>query len=285
MTKKYIQSQLLLSKKINELMIVRILVHICCAPCFTFVHQDLSGEGHEILGYFFNPNIHPYQEFLKRLHCLQRYTSLRPVEVVFDKEYDLDKYLVGALQARYDTPAYFKKSSIQRKGDGSFQEKIEVKESLQIKLTPRNDTEGATMVINVKENITKAQDALNRSKDNGPGLAEGIHGVQDQEKMSNSDLNPRCGYCIALRLAKTVEYAAANGFDGFTTTLLLSKYQPHDYIHTIGEQLAAKHGVEFYYKDFRIGWKESIRLSKELELYRQQYCGCIFSEYERFGTK
>ena len=96
---------------------------------------------------------------------------------------------------------------------------------------------------------------------------------------------PRCRYCIGLRMARTAEYAANNGYNSFTTTLLESKYQPHEYIKLIGTKLAADCGIEFYYEDFRAGWKESIRLSKEFELYRQQYCGCIFSEYERYGPE
>ena len=85
---------------------MRILVHVCCAPCFTYPHKALIEDGHEVVGYFFNPNIHPYHEFLSRLHCLERYTALRPVEIIYDKEYDLDKYLVGALQAKYDSILY-----------------------------------------------------------------------------------------------------------------------------------------------------------------------------------
>ncbi len=66
------------------------------------------------------------------------------------------------------------------------------------------------------------------------------------------------------------------------TTLLYSKYQRHDDIKMIGEELADNHGVRFLYRDFRAGWKEGVEESKRLNMYRQQYCGCIFSERDRY---
>lgn len=90
----------------------------------------------------------------------------------------------------------------------------------------------------------------------------------------------RCPICYHLRLSRTVQYAKENDFSYFTTTLLLSPYQKLEVIRQIGEQLQAETGVSFLYKDFRPGYYESIRISKELGLYRQKYCGCIFSEEE-----
>ena len=72
------------------------------------------------------------------------------------------------------------------------------------------------------------------------------------------------------------------GFEAFTASLLYSRYQRHDEIRTLGEQIGSEYGVTFYYQDFRSGWQEGIRLSKEPGLYRQQYCGCIYSEKERY---
>jgi hypothetical protein len=81
----------------------------------------------------------------------------------------------------------------------------------------------------------------------------------------------------------TAARAAAGGrFDGFTTTLLYSRFQDHDMIKSIGESLAGKFGVPFYYRDFREGWTEGVRISREKGIYRQPYCGCIYSEKERF---
>jgi hypothetical protein len=76
--------------------------------------------------------------------------------------------------------------------------------------------------------------------------------------------------------------AVEEKYDGFTTTLLYSKYQKHDLIREIGENLSRELRIIFYYQDFRVGWPEGVRISKELGLYRQPYCGCIYSEKERF---
>ena len=120
-----------------------------------------------------------------------------------------------------------------------------------------------------------------------PGLDSPENSLDTAKNIKSKTQNSTawCRYCISLRLTRTAEMAAKNGFDAFTTTLLESKYQPHEYIRDLGERLANKYGIQFYYEDFRTGWKKSIKLSKELELYRQQYCGCIFSEYERFGPQ
>ena len=93
----------------------------------------------------------------------------------------------------------------------------------------------------------------------------------------------RCPDCYRLRLKKTAEVAAENGFAAFTTTLLISPYQKHELLRQIGEEMAGEQGVAFYYQDFRKGFREGQRLAKELELYRQKYCGCVYSEWERYG--
>jgi len=95
----------------------------------------------------------------------------------------------------------------------------------------------------------------------------------------------RCEYCYASRLQATASMAAEHGFDAFTASLLYSRYQRHDEIRKLGEQAAKKYGIQFYYEDFRSGWQEGIRLSKERGLYRQQYCGCIYSEKDRYLPK
>ena len=68
----------------------------------------------------------------------------------------------------------------------------------------------------------------------------------------------------------------------FSTTLLYSKFQKHDTIREMGESIGKKEGILFHYNDFRSGWKEGIAVSKERDMYRQSYCGCIYSEKERF---
>ncbi len=92
----------------------------------------------------------------------------------------------------------------------------------------------------------------------------------------------RCRFCYHRRLEAAARTAKKGGFDFFTSTLLYSKLQNHDLIREMGESLGRRHGVPFLYVDFRRGWKEGIVISKEEGLYRQQYCGCIYSEAERF---
>lgn len=95
----------------------------------------------------------------------------------------------------------------------------------------------------------------------------------------------RCHYCYYDRLKASALLALRGKFDYFTSTLLYSKFQKHDLIKSIGEDIGKSVGVNFYYDDFRNGWKEGIVESKALGMYRQQYCGCIYSEKERFAPK
>ena len=96
----------------------------------------------------------------------------------------------------------------------------------------------------------------------------------------------RCRFCYQDRLEKAARIAHKGKFEAFTTTLLYSKFQRHEMIREIGESLGRRYGVKFHYEDFRTGWKEGIELSKKEEMYRQQYCGCIYSEGERYlGAK
>jgi len=96
----------------------------------------------------------------------------------------------------------------------------------------------------------------------------------------------RCRICYRMRLEKTAQVAAEGGFDAFTTTLLISPHQDQALIRQIGEELAEEWGagaLEFYFENFRRGWSERGRLTHEHGLYRQQYCGCIYSEWERYN--
>lgn len=92
----------------------------------------------------------------------------------------------------------------------------------------------------------------------------------------------RCPLCYAMRLESAARQARDRGDDAFSTTLLYSKYQDHECIRKIGENMARKYQIDFYYQDFRIGWKEGIERAIEMDLYRQAYCGCIYSEQERY---
>jgi len=92
----------------------------------------------------------------------------------------------------------------------------------------------------------------------------------------------RCSYCYHDRLKTTALIAKKGNFDCFSSSLLYSKFQKHEQIHQIGESIGKAVGVPFYYHDFREGWKDGIEESKRLNMYRQQYCGCIYSEKDRF---
>ena len=92
----------------------------------------------------------------------------------------------------------------------------------------------------------------------------------------------RCEHCYRMRLDAAGAAAREQGFTLLTTSLLYSKYQKHDLIRGVAAEMSSEHGVEFYYEDFRMGWREGIVESKAMGLYRQQYCGCIYSERERY---
>jgi predicted adenine nucleotide alpha hydrolase (AANH) superfamily ATPase len=95
----------------------------------------------------------------------------------------------------------------------------------------------------------------------------------------------RCRICYRMRLAATASAARAGGFDVFSTTLLYSKYQNHDLIRETGEEVGREAGVSFLYRDWRVDWQEGVEESRRLEMYRQAYCGCIFSEEERYRPR
>ncbi len=95
----------------------------------------------------------------------------------------------------------------------------------------------------------------------------------------------RCAYCYRVRMEEAARYAKEHGFDAFTTTLLVSPFQKHEMIIQAAEAAAAKYDIPFYYEDFRVGYEEGVAISIELEMYRQPYCGCIFSERDRYTKK
>lgn len=95
----------------------------------------------------------------------------------------------------------------------------------------------------------------------------------------------RCRLCYVQRLRHTAALARRGRFDAFTTTLLYSRYQKHDLIRSLGEAAGAEAGVPFAYADWRPGWDEGVAASREMGLYRQPYCGCLYSEVERYAPR
>lgn len=117
-------------------------------------------------------------------------------------------------------------------------------------------------------------------------IFEEDYGLDEFCKNVSNALNTRCvNYCYPVRLRKTFEYAKQNGFDSVSTTLLYSIYQKHDFIKAYCEKLAKEYGIEFLYRDFRDGFWVGHDKARELGLYMQKYCGCIFSEEMRYNNR
>ncbi len=92
----------------------------------------------------------------------------------------------------------------------------------------------------------------------------------------------RCLLCYSMRLESTARLARKSGFDAFSTTLLYSRHQRHALIRTLAEEAGRRHGITFLYEDFRTGWAEGQEAARAMGLYRQSYCGCIYSERDRY---
>lgn len=103
------------------------------------------------------------------------------------------------------------------------------------------------------------------------------------QAINNNEEEPkRCTACWRLRLKKTAQKAKELGFDAFTSTLLVSPYQSQEIIKDIGDSIAEEEGVEFYFEDFKPDFKLAQKEAKELNLYMQKYCGCLYSERARY---
>ncbi len=172
---------------------MRLLLHICCGPCATYPTKVLRESGHDIHGFFYNPNIHPLAEHNLRLDSAKKFLEISGISATIHDEYEVEEYF---------------RRVVYREGN-------------------------------------------------------------------------RCAACYHLRLEKAARVALNRGFDAFTTSLLVSPYQKHDLLREIGQSIGMQRGIEFYYKDFRPGWSRTREMSREMGLYRQRYCGCIYSEKER----
>ena len=96
------------------------------------------------------------------------------------------------------------------------------------------------------------------------------------------DIANRCVHCYEMRFSRAAQYAKENGFDGFTSSLFISPYQKHELMREAAERAALEFGVEFFYRDFRPLFRAGQDKARELGLYMQKYCGCVFSEEERY---
>ena len=183
-----------------------LLLHSCCAPCSSYVLETLANY-FKITILYYNPNIYPEEEYLKR----------KEEEKRFIKKFS-SKYKIGFMDCDYD--------------NNSFLE-----------------------------------------------IVKGLEQLKEGEK--------RCYLCYQLRMSKTVILAKENKFDYFTTTLSISPYKNSTWINEIGRKLEGQYNVKYLPNDFKKknGYKRSIELSSIYNLYRQDYCGCVYSKVEREKQK
>ena len=181
-----------------------ILLHACCGPCSITCITRLRDLGLAPTLFFYNPNIHPLSEYLRRREGLL------------------------AVAARLDVP----------------------------------------VILADQDDDTAAHPA--------PWLTAVAALGPDMDDMAR-----RCPLCYDLRLSVAARVARSLGFARFSTSLLYSRYQNHQAILDSGARHAGP-GLDFLGEDFRVGLLEGVRLSKEWGIYRQQYCGCMLSEHDRY---
>lgn len=116
-------------------------------------------------------------------------------------------------------------------------------------------------------------------------VVDDFYGLRPFAKAVCNNIDGRCRYCYACRFMKTAQYAAEHGFDAFCTTLTVSPYQNTPLIFETGEKAAKHWGVEFVPYDFSPRYREGQVEARELGLYMQKYCGCVFSEEDRYCNK
>ena len=111
------------------------------------------------------------------------------------------------------------------------------------------------------------------------------YGLRDFVRAVAADIDHRCAHCYTIRLGTAAKYASEHGYEAFTSSLLISPSQNHELLKAVGETMAKKYGVEFLYRDFRPGFLAGQAKAREMGLYLQKYCGCIFSEEDRYEKK
>lgn len=173
---------------------MKLLLHICCAPCAIYPLGRLKKLGYDVAGFFYNPNIHPQSEYENRRQAAEKFAQSAALEVIYPP---------------YQTQDFFQ-------------------------------------AVNAKEPAPQ-----------------------------------RCLACWALRLKAAAKAAQQKGFNSFSTTLLVSPYQDQAAIKEIGNRAGKEEGIEFYYEDFRPGFRVGHQQAKQAGLYCQKYCGCLYSERER----
>ena len=176
---------------------MKTLLHICCAPCANQCIDVLQKDHIEVVGFWYNPNIHPFTEYRARRNCLREYAAQINLPLIEQNDYALRPFI----------------------------------------------------------------------------------------RQVAEDIAHRCVKCYEMRLFETARQAAEGGFDSFTASLFISPYQNHDLMRETAERAAAQYGVEFLYRDFRPYFKDGQNFAREHSFYMQKYCGCVFSEEERYLKK
>ena len=108
------------------------------------------------------------------------------------------------------------------------------------------------------------------------------YGLRPFVRAVAEDIENRCIKCYEMRLFETARTAKEGGFDSFTSSLFISPYQNHELMKNVAQRAAEEYGVEFLYRDFRPLFKAGQEHAREHEFYMQKYCGCVFSEEERY---
>ena len=183
----------------------KVLIHTCCAPCFTFIQEDISKNGilnnekvRENVSYtacWYNPNIHPKVEYERRKNTFIDFCKMKNVDYIVIDRYDLNEYV---------------KYVVNNVGD-------------------------------------------------------------------NKEYSTRCEYCYYMRFKEVFKYAKENGFDAVTTTLSISPYQNHDLIIKALKKLSQEYSIDYIYTDYRDNFRVGQKMARDLGLYMQKYCGCVFS--------
>ncbi len=118
-----------------------------------------------------------------------------------------------------------------------------------------------------------------------PLIIKEDYGLKKFVKAVAEDIENRCVFCYEHRLEETAKFAAENSFSAFTSTLFASIYQNHELMKAAAEKYAEKYGIQFLYRDFRPNFREGNQKARENGLYMQKYCGCIFSEQDRYSKQ
>lgn len=172
----------------------RLLLHICCAPCAIYAFSELRRNFKEVFGFWYNPNIHPFLEYERRLKAVKIWVEREKIRIIYKDDYDLKGFLRQI----------------------AFREE------------------------------------------------------------------ERCRLCYHMRLEKTAIVARKGKFHCFSSTLLLSPHQDKHLLEDIMREVGKEYSVKPYLEQIEGRWQKGLNLSRKMGLYHQQYCGCIYSEEERY---